>query len=241
MQIPKKINPDNLKDTIIQIVFNPSIPPEVVIGSCYQTLLDSHEFIVGPVKKEVKLTEKDGVVLESIERGYFLHRSKKVKLNVTPNSIVFNSYEKYAGWAEYYPLIEETLSKLFNASLIESVTRVGVRYISQFDANQLVDMLNMQLRIDNIRNKSLDSTQIRSEYIDDKFKIILTFLNRISAKPDKATQGYSSVVDIDIIQFQQLMNLDDVLLAVKAGHEKEKETFFSLLKPDFLKSLNPEY
>ena len=95
MKIPQKITPDCLKDTIVQIVFNPICEPELVLGRFEQALNKTLVFRgAKPGKKEIKLPEGQEVVLEQIKGGYFLDKTGKIKVNVDPRTIVFNSVKK---------------------------------------------------------------------------------------------------------------------------------------------------
>ncbi len=243
MKIPKKINPDNLKDSIVQVLFNTGIPPELVLGTFNHNLSDNFNFVAAsPKRREVKVTETAGLLIDQFERGYFLDKSGQIKVDVGANGIVFNSLKNYIGWGNYFPIIVSSIKKLFEISLIKDVSRIGIRYISQFDNVSLIDNLRMNLEID-IPNKNLEATQIRSEYLDDNFRVILTLINKINKVPGTAKQdSNTSIIDIDVIQLgKSLTDADSVLENIDKGHQKQKETFFALLKPDFLETLHPEY
>lgn len=93
----------------------------------------------------------------------------------------------------------------------------------------------------NISNKKFSTTQIRSEYDEDGFKIILNLLNNFERAENNTIRKFS-MVDIDVIKFyQSLSNVSELLESVDKAHFKQKSTFFSLLNEEFLKSLNPEY
>ena len=49
-----------------------------------------------------------------------------------------------------------------------------------------------------------------------------------------------SVIDIDVAQESEL-NFNSLYETVEKAHTEEKALFFSLLSPDFLRSLNPMY
>ena len=245
MKIPKRINPDNLKNTIVQVLFNPGIPPELVLGTFYHNFLDSFNFVAStPKRQELKISGKDGVFLESLEQGYFLDKSEKVKADVSANGIIFNTYKQYIGWENYFPIINSTIPKLFEIHLIENVSRIGIRYISQFNNVNLPENLNMELSI-NLSNQNIDlkATQVKTEFVDNNFKVLLTLHNNISQSKDKEqNDSNTSIIDVDVIQFFDGLNDPKAILeAIEKGHQKQKITFFSLLRPEFLKTLNPEY
>ncbi|HRH66237.1 MAG TPA: TIGR04255 family protein [Bacteroidia bacterium] len=242
MKIPKKINPDNLKDSIIQVLFNPGIAQELVLGSFNNFLSDTFDFVAAsPKRKEVRVSDTEGLIIDQLERGYFLDKTKKVKVDVGANGIVFNSFKNYVGWEIYFPIMKNTISKLFEKGVIKEVHRVGIRYISQFDNVSLVENLEMSLAL-NIPNKNFEATQIRSEYVDQSFRVILTLINNINQnKEDSKPTANTSIVDIDVIQIGNINSANTVIEYIEKGHQKQKETFFSLLKPKFLETLHPEY
>lgn len=244
MKIPKKITPDNLKDTIIQIIFNPAISPELVLGAFYYNCKDTYDFIgTAPGKKGLKLNEKEGFFIESIEKGFFLDKNSEVKVNVTNNAIVFNCYGGYIGWEKYYAIISATITRLFEAHIIESVLRIGIRFISQFENINLFEKLNIKLSLE-LPNQDLSSTQIRTEFEEDPYKVILTIINKAKNIPVQTgrTNTPVSIVDIDVIQLLDKEQSPSIINScIDNGHFKQKVTFFSLLTSSFLASLNPEY
>lgn len=243
MNIPRKISPDNLKDTLVQVIFNSGVSPELILGSFNHLFSDLYSFkTTSPKKRDLKITGTEGIIFEPIEKGFFLDKSERIKLDISGNAIVFNTYQGYILWENYFPVIEETIVKLFSFGIIKEVTRIGIRYISQFDNVNLFDSLNLNLSL-NIPNSSLESTQLRTELNENDFKIILTLINKINQIQGQHVSGLNaSIIDIDVIQLPNaLLDSNSTLAAINSGHIKQKETFFSLLKPEFLASLNPEY
>jgi uncharacterized protein (TIGR04255 family) len=243
MKNPKSISPDNLKDTIIQVLFEPGIAPELILGSFNHNLKDKFDFVAGsPQIQERKIRGDEEIFVNAIERGFFLDKDQQVKVSVGGNAIIFNSYKGYIGWDRYFPIIKSTLETLLEEKIINHVIRIGVRYISQYPALPLFEKLNVSLSLP-LSNKELNSTQIRTEIEEDNMKIILSLLNNIAAKNVNTDEDIAvSVIDIDVIQlFNQIGSLDEILNAISKGHEKQKNTFFSLLTKDFLSTLNPIY
>lgn len=243
MNVPKKINPDNLKDSIVQILFNSEIHSAIFLGAFNQLFSDNFTFIVTqPKRKEIKLPDNEGILLEPIENGFFLDKSEKIKIDVSSNAIVFNSYKEYVLWDNYYPVIKNTIEKLFSNNMIKEVTRIGIRYISQFQDIDLIDSLNINFSIQGLNN-NYESTQIRTEYLENEYKIILTLINKINQlQKEVSLNSKVSIIDIDVIQITKTLNNSKLTLdAIINGHDKQKLIFFSLLKPNFLESLNPEY
>lgn len=234
MEIPKKISPDNLKDSIVEIAFESDVPKELLLGAYFYNLIEDYEYVTSSHQSSRII---DNLRVEQFEESYFIHKNKKVKINTTPRGITFNCLEKYIGWSDYFSIISHTIKTLFKANTIKKITRIGVRYISKFDNMDLRDTLKLNLALD-IPNRDLNSTQIRTEFKDEAFTIILTLFNRIRT----ADGEFSSIIDIDVInKDSNLESIEETLELINRGHKKEKEMFFSLLQTDFLATLNPEY
>jgi uncharacterized protein (TIGR04255 family) len=243
MKIPTKISPDNLKDTIVQIIFNPACPPELVLGKFENSFIDQFEFKGGkPSKREIKIGEGNKINIDEFQGGYFLDKSGNIKISVGPNNLIFNKTDIYIGWIKYLNVISDTLFGSFENGIIDEITRIGVRYISQFDNIDIFSNLNMTLNIE-IPNKNLDMTQFRSEFNYENSKVILTLLNRFVTKSIETDKNkIFSIIDIDVIRlFDSLKSSFEAISIIEENHKIQKETFFKLLKSDFLKSLNPIY
>jgi uncharacterized protein (TIGR04255 family) len=247
MKIPRKITPDNIKDSLVQIVFNPACPPELVIGRFENHLKNLLEFKGGtpPLKQVFRLPDENELNFGQFQTGvfqggFFLDKKEFVQVTVSANAIVFNTFKNYPGWEVMLSVIEETVKVLFEKGIAESVQRIGVRYISQFDGIAIFEKLKMSLGL-NISNKNYTTTQIRSEYDEDEFKIILNLLNNFQRSENDIQRNFSTI-DIDVIKFyESVTDVREIIGDVDKAHFKQKSTFFSLLSDEFLKSLNPEY
>ncbi|WP_276372967.1 TIGR04255 family protein [Chryseolinea sp. H1M3-3] len=248
MKIPRKITPDNIKDSVVQIVFNPLCPPELVIGRFENHLQDIFEFKGGtpPSKQVVRLPDGNELNFGQFQAGvfqggFFLDKNESVKVTVNSNTLVFNSFKGYPGWEKMHSIISDALKIMFERGIIENIQRIGVRYISQFDDMEIFQKLKMSLSL-NISNKNFSTTQLRSEYDEEAFKIILNLLNNFQRFENNVQRKFS-MVDIDVIKFYKSpsTNVRDVTDSIDKAHFKQKSTFFSLLSEEFLKTLNPEY
>jgi len=242
MKIPKKISPDNLIATIVQVLFESPISSELFLGTFNSLFSDSLKFVAASPKKTEIIPKIGELLLEPIEKGFFLDKEEKIKVEVTGNSLGFNLYKSYVGWEKYFALIGSIIGKLFAAGYIKEINRIGVRYISQFAKVNLFDSLNINLSIQ-LPNNDLNSAQIRTEFNEDAFRVILNLINRINQVNGELRKNLNvSIVDIDVIQEKiKLDNSKIVLETIANCHQKQKSIFFSLLKPEFLETLNPEY
>ena len=81
---------------------------------------------------------------------------------------------------------------------------------------------------------------MRTEIKDGDFVKVLQLANSVNAT-GSFSKKVGSLVDIMCAYNNQENLLDDIQRILNQAHELEKELFFGLLKPEFLKTLNPEY
>ena len=111
MKIPKKINPDNLKDSIVQVLFNPGIAPELVLGSFNHVLSDIFKFVAAsPKRREVKVTDREGLIIDQLERAYFLDNAEQVKVDVGANAIVLTCSKNIWDGKHIFPSFKPLLA-----------------------------------------------------------------------------------------------------------------------------------
>lgn len=64
--------------------------------------------------------------------GHSLFYTDKIKIQIQPNSIIFNCLNEYIGWNLYKIEIEKVLEQVSKSSVIEKFVRIGIRYISEY-------------------------------------------------------------------------------------------------------------
>lgn len=245
MKIPKKISPDNIKDSVIEIRYTSKIPFEVAIGIFYKSLDDTFTYTNRPIgKQQLPNTIPSNLQKLEIQIGNRpLFYNEKIKIELRPNSIIFNCLDQYISWDIYKPEIENVLSQISKAEIIDNYTRIGLRYISEYSNLDLKNCLKFSFSF-NMPDLKSKTYSFHSELEEDNLKIILNLNNNLSLINSKNELGISSVsnVDIDVIMENiEEKSLESLLSKIEIVHQKEKEIFFNLLKEEFLESLNPIY
>jgi uncharacterized protein (TIGR04255 family) len=237
MRIPRKID-DKLKDAIVNIQFTSGIPADAVVGSFF-SLLKTHfnAISLGPAGA-IRL---DQLTIQP-QQSFYIHKEGKFRVDITAESITFNLTEKYEGWNNYINVIEETLIPLFQEKVITKVNRIGVRYISIFDGVRIFDNIIPQITfapLDDLSSRS----QFRIELNRADFLAIVSIVNAYPTVLENKNTDIFSVVDIDIIKVtnSQIASFENVMNTIQKAHHEQKQLFFSLLKQEFIKSLNPEF
>src|SRR5690606_11903392 len=149
-----------------------------------------------PSKQVFKLPDGNELNFGQLQGGFFLDKNESVKVTVNPGVLVFNSFKNYPGWEIMFPVVAETIEVMFKEGIIENVPRIGVRYISQFENVAIFEKLKMSFELA-ISNKAHNTTQVRSEYDEEDYKIILSLLNNFK-RVEGAKQHDFSMVDIDV-------------------------------------------
>jgi len=239
MKIPIKITPDHIRDSIVQIFFESEIPYIPSIGYFHSYLLSMGYDYTSSQIPQSKNNEIDLSFLNHL----FVSNSNGIKLNIHPNgSLIFNCISSYPGWSVYSQEIERVISKFIQVGLIKSVSRIGVRYTSEFPDLNILDKINFSCSTNIIQEKNVNG-KFNIEFQDEECRVILNIISNAPVMPFVNNIGTSiSLIDIDvIIENFKLTNASDILLQINNLHKIQKRNFFSLLKDDFLETLNPIY
>ncbi len=84
--------------------------------------------------------------------------------------------------------------------------------------------------------------QITTQVKDRDFDNTIQFSNSAMLNVNLPSQKNGSIIDIDTFrEYNDNCFLENIVTEIENAHKTEKTLFFSLLKPDFIKSLNPHY
>ena len=230
--IPSSID-DLLKDSIIEIRFNSELDFALVPGLIYNQLIAKGYVYTGginPVQQSNQITFNFVATQPIFSNEYITCR-------IISNSLVFNCKGKYLGWSKYYKEILAFLNVVDETKIIKTYSRIGLRYINILKETNVYEKLIDELRI-NLKSYKNIATNIKTEIIDSKYKINVNLGNdfRTTDSIEKV-----SVIDIDVFFENEMIDLDNLLITLNEIHDKEKEIFFSFLKPGYLETLNPKY
>jgi uncharacterized protein (TIGR04255 family) len=244
MKLPRKIDPDRIKDSIVEVKFTSNLPYEIYLGQVYQSLDDTFKYTNRPalgqknfqlpaeVPRELKLTFGTPIAL------FF---NDKIKFEIQNGSIIFNCIDKYITWDLYFPEIMNVLNQIYNSKCIVSFNRIGLRYISEYSETDIKSITKFSFSF-GMPEISSDNYSFRSEYKKDNFRVILNLSSKIPTLDVDSSKKTISSIDIDVISDNfEILDLDSLFNLIDKVHNIEKSTFFNLLQEDFLKSLNPQY
>ncbi|MFN8250354.1 MAG: TIGR04255 family protein [Ferruginibacter sp.] len=246
MRLPVKITPDSIKDSIVEIKYSSRTPFEVLVGFIYNALDDTYKYTNRPAPNN---NQQVGGLPSSIEfqiAPLNIFFTETIKLDIRPNSLIFNCLNGYRGWLTYKSEIEKTLNQISTVKEIEKYNRIGVRYISQYSETDITSCTKFNFSF-GMPEVVSDTYVFRTEFNQEYFRIILSLQHKAQMLTGKFINNVAetkpiSTIDIDVIaENLSLFTVPELSDFLDKIHDKEKEVFFSIISEDYLKKLNPVY
>lgn len=234
MKLPKAIEPCPILDALFEIRFTPRIHPSAVFGMIYNILQEDFPKVENlPI---LQLPEAVRAADPNFKfKPHYRISNQSFVTQIGPDVLTISSFPKYAGWNEFSKQIFRILDRVEKAGIIDSVIRIGIRYINFFD-NDIFKNIDLKIFIRG-NNIAYKNTIVRTEIEQRAFKNSLQVANNANHN-----NKLGSIIDIDTSTESNLNNFFvNKEILTNSGHTIEKELFFSLLKNDFLKTLNPTY
>jgi uncharacterized protein (TIGR04255 family) len=234
MTLPININPCPILDALLEVRFSSKINSNAVFGLIYNVLQKDFEKV-----ESLPILQLPDVVRVSDPnfkyKPHYRISNNNFVIQIGPDVLSISSFPKYLGWQAFSKTIFDVLQKVEKIGIISKIERIGLRYVNFFE-NNIFDKINLKVCIssDNIFYKN---TVVRTEIEQGEFNSTLQIAN------NAINSGrLGSIIDIDTFSVVNLESFFDKKIdIVNNGHKKEKELFYSLLKEDFLNSLNPKY
>lgn len=240
IRVPKRITPCPLIDAIVEIRFDSSLPADAVFGMAYGQLKETYSKVskLPILNLPDMIRNKDPDLV--FQPQYKLSSDDKFVVQLGPRVLSVASPGEYVGWEAFFIRIRKTYDAIKPIGIINTVTRLGIRYINFFDFD-IYEKINLQIRLNDEPLSAKQST-VKLEIQEDKFGHLLQVASNVMVENKPKGPRKGSVIDIDThIEGHFTDFFDKMEATVLAGHQAEKQLFFSLLMPDFLASLNPEY
>lgn len=147
----------------------------------------------------------------------------------------------YVGWNIYQKEIKNIITAMQECKIAKDFNRVQIRYISEYHDLDIIDYINGNICIGDKTNP-FRSQEIKLNRIDENIKIFVSLVNKTKRKNPKGEEYSASLFDVNVYEnFENSDSIEMVMSLLDKVHTIEKETFFGLLKTDFIQSLNPEY
>ncbi|MGD9152838.1 MAG: TIGR04255 family protein [Gammaproteobacteria bacterium] len=238
-QLPKTINPCPIRESLVELRFEPKVPLEVFLGLLYEKLKD--EFTNPPQKTNI--LDIPSIIRDSDKNlkyaPHYQFENNDFLLKTSPRSISIAYKGEYPGWEKFFGFVKKVLIVSKEIDFMDKVSRIGVRYISFFEKLNIFSETKVEIKLfGNILTE--EKNILRSEFNLDDFICVLLLSNTASFNQNGTTKQGSSI-DIDIIKEENSLNEHSFEDIIDKAHEKGKIIFFGLLKEKFLNTLHPEY
>jgi uncharacterized protein (TIGR04255 family) len=231
MREPFSIEPCPIIDAVIEIRFTPNIDQNAVFGLLYNAI---KEDFPGKVDSQTINTLEPGKT-EFITSQIYKIANEEHVIQIGHNVLSISSFPKYTGWSKFFSATINYLHKIEGVGIISEVNRLGMRYINFFD-NDIFPNIKINITLDK-KEIGYKNTQIKTEISHDNFTSNLLIANNIEVQ-----KKIGSIIDIDTYKMHNLEKFfeqkEQILQEI---HDNEKKLFFSLLKDEFVASLNPQY
>lgn len=240
IQLPKKIKDCPITEAVLEFRYDSDYPSDAIFGMLYGAIKDF--FSEKPVSLPILQLPETVRMQDPNLKYHAYHRliNDNIILNIGPRVLTFSNMPPYNGWNEWSKFFYAVYDKIIKAKVLSKVERIGLRYINCFNES-IFDKVKVEVKVNN-EFLSEESTNLRTEIIEDQFIKILQIGNSVNvAKDNQVTIG--SIIDIDVLY---LINdssnfFENYHSIIEDAHNKEKELFFSLLEESFLMELGPIY
>lgn len=238
MNLPARIDPCPILETILEVRFSSDEIIETIFGLFKRELKsDFPNYERLPIMDFPEVIRINEPNLKF--QPYYKFKNNSWDINLGPNVLTIIKKNSYCGWDEFSDFTSSIFLKLKSIDVIKSIDRLGLRYINFFETNIYNNIdVNISLGSD---DWTVDETFIKRVFDKDNHKVILQLGNKSTLNKGN-TEIYGSILDIDILfNLNGTTFLDNPQGFLNVSHNIEKEIFFSLLKDDYIKTLNPVY
>lgn len=239
MPRPTKITPDPIIDAVVEFRFESEVPPDAILGMLFNVVRKEfpnfQKLPIAQLPEEIRRNDpqlKFAPCYQSTSEGY--------RLNVGPNVISLGNSGDYVGWKEnFFPFLQQLIKQLEKSEIIKRFNRIGIRYIDFFKTD-IFENITLSIKL-NDNPISAKQTTFSAVFEDGELLTRVNIQNNSTINRGEK-QDFGSIIDTDTfmepcdnISFNKLTSFVDKL------HDVSLDVFFSLLEPDFLETLNPEY
>lgn len=244
MALPKEISPNPLITSTVEIRFSSSVNEEDVLNVFYPVFS----------KNFPKIKEKDRIPKElKNKRPEFKYIADYILLNedyslsIGANSIAFENVGTYHLWENYFSMIKTNLNILSELNIVKEINRIGVRYASIFENKEdITDVLNVDFEL-KFDGYTQDVQSLRTDFNKGDIKLHIQIAKNAKFEKNendvvKTIEGL--YVDIDASSEKNMPNKlgDEFYTLIDTLHKEQKTFLFeTLMKKEFLQSLNPKY
>jgi len=236
MDLPIEISPNPLVISSIELRFSSQVNTNTLFPSIYNSF---SKILPNFEPNYIPPDEKKNNPKLKYAPDYTLS-NESYKLSFSNYVLIFEHINEYLFWRNYFPFVSNCITSFFKIVQTDFIDRIGVRYASVLDktggASQVLNSVPT-LILDNYIQKF---ENYRSIIKIDKLNLLLQIFD--NAKAVKKDHNISGVyIDIDASFNEKISPGPEILDIIDKLHQEQKKLFFSLLKSEYIKTLNPKY
>lgn len=239
IQLPVSIEKCPIIDALIELRFETKVNPSAVFGMIYNVLMDKYPGDITnlPILQLPEAVRNSDPTLKY--KPLYRIVNKEVIIQIGPDVISISSVIPYIGWDRFKGHVFEIVQLVSKTNIINRVSRLGHRYINFFESN-ISDQITMSFEM--TEGYHIENIQITTQVKDGDYDNTIQFSNSAMLNVNLPSQKSGSIIDIDTFkEYNGNLFLENVVSEIENAHKSEKTLFFSLLKPNFIQSLNPHY
>jgi len=231
---PKKITPNPLVSSTVEIRFKTDKDSSVVFKSFYESLTE-----IFP-KVETTSFPKDLRAKNPELRYYpdYILSNENYSLSFNEYFLGFENITEYQLWENYSKELRQIIELIFKTNVIQEIERIGVRFQSAFNVEDFSSIINSKPSIE-IRDFDENFLSYTTQMKYNEFDMLLRLKKDVTESGFNNSEQQGHIIDIDVF-ISDDVDKTQVFSKVDLAHTLLKKLFFDLLKEDFVKSLNPE-
>jgi uncharacterized protein (TIGR04255 family) len=239
MNLPTQITPCPIIESNIEIRFSSQLPGDAIIGIIYSIIqplyanCNLEQLPILQIPPEIRrqdpnLKDKPTHVIKTTE--FNAHIGSSVLVIGIPGD--------YPGWVRMKNVVKNFIAQILENNIISTINYIALRYLNFFETN-IFEHINLTIDFDGAINTN-KGTIFRTEFHNDDLINALQITNSVHVT-NNVIDADGSIIDITTVIKNPTMQLPNCIHLIDMAHSSEKELFFSLLKTEFLESLNPIY
>jgi uncharacterized protein (TIGR04255 family) len=241
---PKKLKKDGIVEALFEVRFTTPALPEVYVGRLVSGVAS---FEAGMVIERLPIADLPPPIRRADPNLAYqptlqLRSSNGSRLGRIGESVIsWHELQPYPGWPVFQPEIVRINDLLMKSVDDLTIARVGLRYLNFLNPQDHLVQGLKDLTLDvSIKKKVIDHP-ININYLREfsRYKMSLRIATPEFIQPRPA--GVSLLIDIDMhTEGKENPGPKDIPAWVEEAHTSLKDEFFTLLKPEILKSLVEE-
>ena len=239
-----KLSKSPLVEAIIEIRFEPNVPPDAMFGIFYKPMSQRY-----PKVEQLPVLQAPPAARERDPnlrfKPYYKFTNDNFCFQLGARTLILAQGTNYQSWENFLNEFKNIFSLAQELGIIKSVHRVGLRYINFFEGLDIFSKSKLFVVYENAKVGEGQGLT-RLEFKEGDFKKVINLSNNsVQSKPnpgndlDKPTHDIrpGSVIDIDVF-IESMQNINtDMTGKLDSAHSIAHQTFFGVLNEDFTRTL----